>query len=175
MLASAIGQAPVDGPVVVNERTTVATGFAFAQFVDGAAIAGNSVGMLNAVRMAGNMVRARSGKPGRGSPPPAQRFRNVGAADLQLARQHRRPLRRDPLRLRGPARRDHAAGRTAPAERPPGDCEHRQVPVAERRQAVRAVPGAEDLCAGARSDAGCVDAVPEVHRQLLEQAARTTC
>jgi hypothetical protein len=61
MLASAIGQAPVNGPVVVNERTTVATGFAFAQFVDGSAIDGNQVGILNAVRMAGNMVRARTG------------------------------------------------------------------------------------------------------------------
>ncbi len=61
MLASAIGQAPVAGHVVVNERTTVATGFAFAQFVDGSAIDGNRVGMLNAVHMAGNMVRARTG------------------------------------------------------------------------------------------------------------------
>ncbi|MDF0651742.1 MAG: hypothetical protein P0121_09775 [Nitrospira sp.] len=61
MLASVIGQAPVDGPVVVNERTTVATGFAFAQFVDGWAIEGNRVGMLNAVRMAANMVRPRTG------------------------------------------------------------------------------------------------------------------
>ena len=43
-LASAIGPAPVTGPVVVNERTTVATGFAFAQFVDGPAIDGNRVG-----------------------------------------------------------------------------------------------------------------------------------
>ena len=56
MLASAIGQAPVAGPVVVNERTTVATGFAFAQFVRQSAIEGNRYGMLNAVRMAANMV-----------------------------------------------------------------------------------------------------------------------
>jgi hypothetical protein len=61
MLASAIGQAPVAGPVVVNERTTVATGFAFAQFVDGSAIDGNPVGMLNAVHMTRNMVRPRTG------------------------------------------------------------------------------------------------------------------
>ncbi len=61
MLASAIGQAPAAGPVVVNERTTVATGFAFAQFVDGSAIDGNRYGMLNAVRMAANMVRPRTG------------------------------------------------------------------------------------------------------------------
>ena len=61
MLASAIGQAPVAGHVVVNERTTVATGFAFAQFVDGSGVDGNRVGMLNAVRMAGNMVRTGTG------------------------------------------------------------------------------------------------------------------
>jgi hypothetical protein len=61
MLASAIGQAPVAGHVVVNERTTVATGFAFAQFVHGSGVDGNRVGMVNAVRMAGNMVRVRTG------------------------------------------------------------------------------------------------------------------
>jgi sugar lactone lactonase YvrE len=61
MLASAIGQAPVAGRVVVNERTTVATAFAFAQFVDGSAIDGNAVGMLNAVHMTRNMVRVRTG------------------------------------------------------------------------------------------------------------------
>ena len=61
MLASAIGQAPVAGHVVVNERTTVATGFAFAQFVRGSGVDGNRVGMVNAVRMAGNMVRAQTG------------------------------------------------------------------------------------------------------------------
>jgi len=61
MLASAIGQAPVAGPVVVNERTTVATGFAFAQFVDGLAIDGNRYGMLNAVRMAANMAQPATG------------------------------------------------------------------------------------------------------------------
>jgi len=61
MLASAIGQVPFHGRVVVNERTTVATGFAFAQFVDGSGVDGNSVGMRNAVHMAGNMVRVRTG------------------------------------------------------------------------------------------------------------------
>lgn len=61
MLVSAIGQPPVAGPVVVNERTTVATGFAFAQFVDGLTIDGNRYGMLNAVRMAGNMADPATG------------------------------------------------------------------------------------------------------------------
>ncbi len=61
MLASAIGQAPVQGPVVVNERTPIATGFAFAQFVDGSVIEGNRYGMLNAVHMAANLVRPGTG------------------------------------------------------------------------------------------------------------------
>ena len=61
MLASAIGQAPVAGPVVVNERTTVAAGFAFAQFVNGLAIDGNRYGMLNAVRMAANLADPATG------------------------------------------------------------------------------------------------------------------
>lgn len=56
MLASAIGRAPVSGPVVVNELTTVATGFAFAQFIDGTTISGNEYGMINAVHMAANMA-----------------------------------------------------------------------------------------------------------------------
>ena len=47
--------------MVVNERTTVATGFAFAQFVDGRAIDGNRHGMLNAVRMAANLVHPETG------------------------------------------------------------------------------------------------------------------
>jgi hypothetical protein len=61
MLASAIGRAPVTGPVVVNERTTVATGFAFAQFVDGSAIEGNRYGTLNAVHMAANLASPETG------------------------------------------------------------------------------------------------------------------
>ncbi len=61
MLASALGQAPVTGPVVVNERTTVATGFAFAQFVNGAAIEGNRYGLLNAAHMAANLAHPETG------------------------------------------------------------------------------------------------------------------
>jgi hypothetical protein len=59
MLASAIGRAP--GFVVVNELTTVATGFAFAQFVDGKVIKGNRYGMRNAVHMAANMAHPKTG------------------------------------------------------------------------------------------------------------------
>jgi hypothetical protein len=71
MLASVIGQAPVAGPVVVNDRTTVATGFAFAQFVNQSEIKGNRYGMLNAVHMAANMADPNSGTiaPVLGLPP----------------------------------------------------------------------------------------------------------
>ena len=64
-LASAIGYG-ADPParVVVNERTTVATGNAFAQFVRGRRVAGNSEGMINAVRMAGNLAHPVTGDAG---------------------------------------------------------------------------------------------------------------
>jgi hypothetical protein len=61
MLASALGQAPIADSVVVNERTTVATGFSYAQFLDGAKIDGNRVGMINAARMSENMVQVETG------------------------------------------------------------------------------------------------------------------
>lgn len=65
MLASAIGNA-ADAPtsVVVNERTTVATGNAFAQFVGATRIEGNTYGMANAVRMAGNFADPKTGEVG---------------------------------------------------------------------------------------------------------------
>ncbi|WP_421654757.1 hypothetical protein ACONUD_05875 [Microbulbifer harenosus] len=50
--------------VVINERTTVATGAAFAQFVHGDRVRGNTYGMLNAVRMAENMADPKTGKVG---------------------------------------------------------------------------------------------------------------
>ncbi len=62
MLASAIGSGSmVYRDVVVNERTTVAAGTAFAQFVDGRNIRGNTYGMLNAVQMVENMVNPKTG------------------------------------------------------------------------------------------------------------------
>jgi hypothetical protein len=66
MLASAIGQGlgALRGHIVVNERTTVATGNAFAQFVDGRNIDGNRFGMSNAVRMAANLADPRTGAVG---------------------------------------------------------------------------------------------------------------
>jgi hypothetical protein len=61
MLASAIRRSSRGRRVVVNERTTVATATSFAQFVHGRRITGNRHGMLNAVRMAANMARVRTG------------------------------------------------------------------------------------------------------------------
>ena len=65
MLASAIGYGEDPPPrVVVNERTTVAMGNAFAQFVKGRRVTGNSTGMINAVRMAGNLAHPGTGDAG---------------------------------------------------------------------------------------------------------------
>jgi hypothetical protein len=65
MLAGAIGRGPAVGhPVVVNERTTVATATAFAQFIDGSSIVGNRYGMINAVPMAANMANPETGLVG---------------------------------------------------------------------------------------------------------------
>ena len=61
MLASALGPAPIAGPVVVNERTTVATGFAYAQFVNETGIDGNRYGLLNAAHMAANLAHPETG------------------------------------------------------------------------------------------------------------------
>jgi len=60
-LASVLGTAPAPRTVVVNERTTVAAGFALAQFVSGPNIAGKSPGLQNAAGMAGNLVDVRTG------------------------------------------------------------------------------------------------------------------
>ena len=65
MLASVIGIG-LDAPasVVVNERTTVATANAFAQFVGSASIQGNFYGMKNAVSMAANLADPITGDAG---------------------------------------------------------------------------------------------------------------
>jgi hypothetical protein len=66
MLASAIGRAPnALNNIVVNPRTTVATGTAFAQFVNGRKIEGNTYGMINAVHMAANLANPRTGAVGK--------------------------------------------------------------------------------------------------------------
>ncbi len=66
MLTSSIGAGLETVPqrVVVNERTTVATGNAFAQFIDGHRIVGNRYGMTNAVGMAANLADPATGELG---------------------------------------------------------------------------------------------------------------
>ncbi|MEJ2696955.1 MAG: hypothetical protein P8013_09940 [Candidatus Sulfobium sp.] len=64
MLAGAVGGLSKHDHVVVNELTTVAMGTAFAQFIDGRDISGNTYGMLNAVGMAANMANPKTGAIG---------------------------------------------------------------------------------------------------------------
>jgi hypothetical protein len=65
LLTSAIGLSTVSPTTVIaNERTTEATGNAFAQFVDDWQIGGNTYGMLNAVRMAANFANPETGAVG---------------------------------------------------------------------------------------------------------------
>jgi len=65
MLASVVGYGGSVPPrVVVNERTTVATANAFAQFIKGRSVSGNPVGVYNAVRMASNVADAATGNAG---------------------------------------------------------------------------------------------------------------
>jgi hypothetical protein len=64
MLASAVGHLARYARIVIDERTTVAIGTAFAQFVDGRAITGNTFGMRNAVAMAADMADPKTGQIG---------------------------------------------------------------------------------------------------------------
>jgi sugar lactone lactonase YvrE len=60
-LAAVLGTGPIRSPVVVNERTTVAAGFALAQFVSTSGISGWAPGPQNAAAMAANLVGMRTG------------------------------------------------------------------------------------------------------------------
>ena len=60
-LASVLGRSPAPSQVVVNERTTVASGFALAQFIHADKIKGPSPGLQNAAGMVRNLVNVRSG------------------------------------------------------------------------------------------------------------------
>lgn len=64
-LAAAIGAGRVPARVVLNERTTVAMGYAMAQFIAGGRVAGKNPGLRNAAAMTTNLVRPRSGAPSR--------------------------------------------------------------------------------------------------------------
>ncbi|MGI9557656.1 MAG: hypothetical protein ACR2N5_06915, partial [Solirubrobacterales bacterium] len=62
-LATVLGLSPFPSKLIVNERTTVAAGFALAQFLSGnRKIAGRSPGLQNASEMFKNVVNARKGR-----------------------------------------------------------------------------------------------------------------
>jgi hypothetical protein len=63
-LAAVLGTAPVSSRIVVNERTTVAMGFAMAQFISGRNVGGTSPGLRNAAAMAGDLANVRTGAVG---------------------------------------------------------------------------------------------------------------
>ncbi len=71
-LAAALGAGAVPRRAAVNERTTVAIGFAMAQFLDGNRAAGKNPGLRNAAAMTGNLV----GKRGGGLSPVLRRYPN---------------------------------------------------------------------------------------------------
>ena len=60
-LAAAIGAGRVPSRVTLDERTTVAMGYAMAQFIDRGRVAGMDPGLRNAAAMTGNLVRVGSG------------------------------------------------------------------------------------------------------------------
>jgi sugar lactone lactonase YvrE len=62
---AAVLAARIPRRVVVNERTTVAAGYALAQFIRSGRIAGSSPGLGNAASMAANLADARTGRVAR--------------------------------------------------------------------------------------------------------------
>jgi hypothetical protein len=70
-LATVLGTAPFPSDVVINERTTVATAYAMAQFIQGRRIGGVFPGLQNAAGTVQNLVDIRTGQVGSllGTPP----------------------------------------------------------------------------------------------------------
>ncbi|MFL6352000.1 MAG: hypothetical protein ACJ74Z_09145 [Bryobacteraceae bacterium] len=70
-LATVLGAAPVQGGIVINERTTAASAYAMAQFIDGLEIAGKAPGLQNAAATVRSLVDLSSGQVGSvlGNPP----------------------------------------------------------------------------------------------------------
>ncbi|GAA2240735.1 hypothetical protein GCM10009851_27650 [Herbiconiux moechotypicola] len=65
VLAAVVAHPDADGSlddVAVNERTTVATGFAMAQFVGAEGVGGTAPGVVNSAAMAGNLVDPHTGE-----------------------------------------------------------------------------------------------------------------
>jgi len=60
-LAAALGAGSVPRRATLNERTTVAMGYAMAQFIDGGRVAGKDPGLRNSAAMSGDLVRVGSG------------------------------------------------------------------------------------------------------------------
>lgn len=63
-LATVLGTAPFADDIVVNERSTVATGYAMSQFTDNFDISGPSPGLQNAAGMFRNLVDVATGNVG---------------------------------------------------------------------------------------------------------------
>jgi hypothetical protein len=64
LLATVLGDGPVETSIVINERTTVATAFAMAQFIAGHQIGGTSPGLQNASGIVRNLVDVETGEVG---------------------------------------------------------------------------------------------------------------
>ncbi len=63
-LATVLGPAPLAAGVVINERTTSASAYAMAQFIDGTQIAGKAPGLQNAAATVRSLVNLSSGQVG---------------------------------------------------------------------------------------------------------------
>jgi hypothetical protein len=80
-LASAIGAGAVPPRMTLNERTTVAAGYAMAQFLEGGRLAGKDPGLRNAAAMTRNLVGLRGG----GLSPVLARYPNGGSTSAREA------------------------------------------------------------------------------------------
>ena len=80
-LASAVGAGAVPRRATVNERTTVAMGYAMAQFVAAGRVAGKNPGLRNAAAMTRNLVGVRGG----GLSPVLAKFPNGGSTSTLRA------------------------------------------------------------------------------------------
>ncbi|MGH7242860.1 MAG: hypothetical protein ACREJD_05525 [Phycisphaerales bacterium] len=63
-LATVIGTEPFRGPITINERTTIATAYAMAQFIHGTSIGGKGPGLQSASATLRNLVDVRLGGVG---------------------------------------------------------------------------------------------------------------